>query len=162
DDIAARFVDLKHHAFDRLTNVLANVMRAANINLAGREKDVHADIHQQAALDLADSFPGDNIALVDGLHNLHPLFDLLSLPLAAADPSSIFNYALRLSHAFVKDANRLLYFRFRLFIFPLVAGNSALAFLTILDQVILDVDPNDLAFDNLIDIEVARIQPGGF
>ena len=56
--------------------------------LAGR-KTLHADVDEQAALDLAGDHAGDDVALVDGLHDLHPLFDLLGLALAEDDHAAI-------------------------------------------------------------------------
>ena len=82
DDVAAGLVDLEHQALDRLADVFADVVRTADVDLAGRQEDVHADVHQQAALDLPRDGAGDDVALVDRLHDLHPLFDLLRLALA--------------------------------------------------------------------------------
>ena len=61
----------------------------ADVDLAGRQEDVDADVDQQAALDLARDHAGDDVAFVDGLHDLHPLLDLLGLPLAEDDHAAI-------------------------------------------------------------------------
>src|SRR5262249_10271169 len=53
DDVAASLVDLEDLALDVLADVVADVRRPANVHLARRQKDVDADVHQQAALDLA-------------------------------------------------------------------------------------------------------------
>ena len=66
-------------------DVVADVGRAADVDLAGRQEDVHADVDQQAALDLARDHAGDDVALVDGLHHLQPGLDLLGLALAQGD-----------------------------------------------------------------------------
>src|SRR5262249_28927524 len=55
DNVAAGLVDLEDFALDGLVDVVGNVGRPADVHLAGRQKDVDADIDQQAALDL----PGD-------------------------------------------------------------------------------------------------------
>ena len=65
-------------------DVVADVGRAADVDLAGRQEDVHADVDQQAALDLARDHAGDDVAFVDGLHDLQPGLDLLGLALAEA------------------------------------------------------------------------------
>ena len=48
DDVAPRFVDLEHDALNRAADVIADIGRTANIDLAGRQKHVDADIDQQA------------------------------------------------------------------------------------------------------------------
>ena len=86
DDVPPRFVDLQHHALDGAADVVADVGRPADIDLAGRQEDVHADdVDQQAALDLAGDDAGDHVAFVDRLHDLHPGFDLVGLALAERD-----------------------------------------------------------------------------
>ena len=72
-----------------LADVVADVGRAADVDLAGRQEHVDADVDQQAALDLARDRAGDDVALVDGLHDLQPLFDLLGLALAEDDHAAI-------------------------------------------------------------------------
>ncbi len=81
DDIAARLVDLQHHALDRAIDVIADIRRTANVHLAGGQKHVDADVDQQTTLDLARDLAGDDISFVDGLHDLQPRFDLFGLPL---------------------------------------------------------------------------------
>src|SRR3954469_7967054 len=58
DDIAPCLVDLEHEALDFFANVFADVVRSADIDLAGRQEHVHADVDQQAALDLAGDHAG--------------------------------------------------------------------------------------------------------
>ncbi len=53
DDVAPALVDLQDHALDLLIDVIGDVGRAADIDLAGGQEDVDADVDQQAALDLA-------------------------------------------------------------------------------------------------------------
>ena len=72
-----------------LADVIADVGRAADIDLAGRQEHVDADVDQQATLDLAGDDAGDDVAFVDGLHDLHPLFDLLGLALAEDDHAAV-------------------------------------------------------------------------
>ncbi len=89
DDIAARFVDLEHDALDGAADVVADVGRPADIDLAGGQEHVDADVDQQAALDLAGDHAGDDVVFVDGLHDLQPGFDLLGLALAEGDHAAI-------------------------------------------------------------------------
>ena len=51
DDVAPRLVDFQHQALNRAAQIIANIGRPANIDLAGRQKHVDAaDIDQQARL----------------------------------------------------------------------------------------------------------------
>ena len=60
-----------------LADVVADVARAADVDLAGGQEDVDADVDQQAALDLAGDLAGDDVALVvlgdDHLPGPHPV-----------------------------------------------------------------------------------------
>src|SRR5262249_10252526 len=64
DDIAAGLVDLEDLALDGFADVVGNVRRPANIDLAGGQKDVDADVDQEAALDLAGDGAGDHVAFL--------------------------------------------------------------------------------------------------
>ncbi len=76
-DVAAAFIDLEDHALDLLIDVVGDIRRAANIDLAGRQEDVHADIDQQASFDLARDLAFDDVALVvagdDHFPGAHPV-----------------------------------------------------------------------------------------
>src|SRR5690606_19023931 len=85
NDIAAGFVDLQHFALNGAADVIADVVRTADVDLAGRQEDVDADIDQQTAFDLANDLAGDDLAFVDRLHHLLPGDDLLGLALAQHD-----------------------------------------------------------------------------
>ena len=77
DDVAPALVDLEDHALDLLIDVIGDVGRAADVDLAGRQEDVDADIDQQAALDLAGDLALDDVAFViagdDHLPGAHPV-----------------------------------------------------------------------------------------
>ena len=83
DDVAAGLVDLEDFAFDGLADVLADVRRPADIDLAGGQEDVDADVDEQAALDLAGDGAGDHVAFLVLLDDLFPF--LLALGLAIAE-----------------------------------------------------------------------------
>jgi hypothetical protein len=86
DDVAPRVVDGDNLAFDGPAEVVADVRRPADVHLAGGQKDVDADVDQQAALDLARDRAGDDIALSVLLDDLFPL--LLALGLAVTEDDS--------------------------------------------------------------------------
>ncbi len=46
DDVAPGLVDLQHQGLDRPPNVVADVGRAADVDLAGRQEDRHANVDQ--------------------------------------------------------------------------------------------------------------------
>ena len=75
-DVAPRFVDLQHFALDRPADVVTDVGRTTDVDLAGRQEDVDTDVDQQTALDLARDRAGDDLALLDRLHHLLPGDDL--------------------------------------------------------------------------------------
>ena len=52
-DVAPALVDLEDHALDVLIDVIGDVGGAADVDLAGGQEDVDADVDQQPALDLA-------------------------------------------------------------------------------------------------------------
>ena len=79
DDIAAFFVNLDDLAFQFLADPFARVAHAADINLAGGQEDVHADVHQQPALDLAHRLAFDHVADLVGLHHPFPAADAVGL-----------------------------------------------------------------------------------
>src|SRR5436305_2326691 len=83
DNVAARLVDLEDLALDGAADVVADVGGPADVHLAGRQEDVDADVHQQAALDLAVDHAGDGVAFLVFLDDLFPL--LLPLRLAVGE-----------------------------------------------------------------------------
>src|SRR5262249_4106065 len=50
DDVAAGLVDLEDLALDRLVDVVGDVRRSADVNLAGGQEDVHTNVDEQPAL----------------------------------------------------------------------------------------------------------------
>src|SRR5690606_33276925 len=72
DDVAAFFVDLENARADGLAKILADIARSADINLGCGQEDRHADVDQQAALDLAHALAFDDIAFLLGLQNALP------------------------------------------------------------------------------------------
>ena len=128
DDVSPRLVDLQHQALDRPADVVADVGRAADVDLAGRQEDVHADVDQQPALDLPRGHAGDDVALVDGLHHLQPGLDLFGLPLAQGDHAAgIVHQAVDVFHVLDEDFDLGAGLGQLLALFPLVAEDDAFA-----------------------------------
>ncbi len=82
DDVPPRFVDLKHDALNGPADVIADVGGPADVHLAGRQEDVHADVDQKPALDLPRDYARDYVAFAHDFNHFHPGFDLLGLALA--------------------------------------------------------------------------------
>ena len=97
---------------------------------------------------------------VDGLHDLHPLFDLLGLALAEHDHAALVLAAerclrrLRRARGSISPICGLV-----VVFFPFVAGNDAFALVADVDEDELVVDAEDFAFDDLIGADVAALEP---
>src|SRR6185369_3776665 len=86
DDIATGFVDLQYFALHHAADVIANVRRTANINLAGRQEHFDAaDIDEEAALDLPFDRAGDRVAFLQLADDLVPLNLLVGAALGNAE-----------------------------------------------------------------------------
>ena len=83
DDVVAALIDEHDLALDGLADVVADVGGPANVHLAGGQKDVDADVDQQAALDLASDGAGDHVAVLVLGDDVFPF--LLALGLAIAE-----------------------------------------------------------------------------
>jgi len=154
DDIATCFVDLEDFALNHAADVIADIVRTANVDLAGGEEHIDADIDEQTTLDLAGDGSGDDLAFLNGSHHRFPLDDLLSLALAEADHVSGFFEIVLVFDFFDQYLDRLADFRWGFAFFPLVLGNGAFALESDVDDDEFFVDFNDFAFDDLVDIEL--------
>src|SRR5262249_12998507 len=66
-----------------------HVAGPADIDLAGRQEYRHADIDQQAALDLAGAFTLDAVALLASGHDAFPTADAVGLALRQDDAAGV-------------------------------------------------------------------------
>ncbi len=162
DDVPPRLVDLQHQALDGLADVVADVGRTADVDLAGRQKDVHADVDQQPALDLARGHAGDDVALVDGLHHLQPGLDLLGLALAEGNHAArVFDQAVDVFHVFDEDLDLRAGLGQLLAFFPFVAEDDAFALVADVDQDHVALDAKHAALDDLVQLHLLG-SPGDF
>ena len=81
DDISAGLIDLEDHTLDLLPDECSDVMRTADIDLARRQEDVDSNVDQEATLDLAKHFTGDDVVLGVVFDDLFPLTNPVGLPL---------------------------------------------------------------------------------
>jgi len=154
DDIASRFVDLENFALNNATDVIADVVGTTNVDLACRQEDIDTDIDEQSTLDLASDRTGDDLSFLDRSHHVFPLDDLLSFALAEADHVPGFFEIVLVFHFLDQDLDGLTDFRWWFTFFPFVLGNSTFALESDVDYDELFVDFNDLAFDDLVDVEL--------
>ena len=89
DDVAPLEIDLKDFGIDIPADVLANVRRAADIHLRRGKEDRHADIDQQAALDLPRDCAGDRIPYLLVLNDVVPAGDAVGLALRDDDQAIV-------------------------------------------------------------------------
>ena len=155
DDVPPGLVDLQHQALDRPPDVVADVGRAADVDLAGGQEDVHADIDQQPALDLPRGHAGDDVALVDRFHHLQPGLDLLGLALAERDHAAgVFHQAVDVFHVLDEDLHLRAGLGQQFAFFPLVAEDDAFALVAHVDQDDVALDAQHAAFDDLVQLHL--------
>ena len=85
DDVHPLLIDLDDAGVDLLADPLADVTGAADVHLRGREEHRHADVDQQAALDLALDLAVDDVAFLVRLDDAFPAADAVGLALAERD-----------------------------------------------------------------------------
>ena len=113
----------------------------ADIDLRRGEEDRHADVDQQAALDLLGDFAGDGVAFLLGLHDGFPVDDAISLALADLHQTGV------AFDVFEEDVN----FVAELHVFGFVefgAFENAFGLEAELDDEIIAGDAGDFALDD--------------
>ena len=134
----------------------------ADVDLAGRQEDVHADIDQQPALDLPRGHAGDDVAFVDRLHHLQPGLDLFGLALAEGDHAAgVIHQAVDVFHVFDEDFDLGARLGEQLAFFPLVAEDDAFALVAHVDQHHVALDAEHAALDDFVEFHLLG-RPGDF
>ena len=92
DDVAAIFVDLEHDALDRAADVIADVGRTTNVDLAGGQEDVDASMStSKPPLILRVTTPVTTSPSLSDFITSDPALDLLGLALAERDQAGFFH-----------------------------------------------------------------------
>ena len=155
DDVAPALVDLEDHALDVVVDVVADVGRPADIDLAGGEEDVDADVDEQAALDLAGDPPLDHVSLVvlgdDHLPGAHPV----RLLVREDDLAGV------ILHAFEEDLDGVARLG-RCLVLPFAQRHEAFRLVTDVDDDLVADHLDDLAGDDAADHEVLAVAEGAF
>ena len=153
-DIPSRFVDLQNFALDETADVIANVRRATDVDLAGRQENIDADIDQQTAFDFARNRAGDHLALLHGIHDIVPLDQLLGFATAQTDHAvRVVGQAQFILHLFDQDFDRVANHG-RIFVgVPFMQWDRAFALETDIDKCRFVVHADYAAIDDLVDIK---------
>src|SRR5208282_1454728 len=150
DQFAAALVNLQDHALDVLIDISGNIGRPMDVDLACRQEDVHADIDEQTALDLASDASLDDVAfMILGDHHLpgaHPM----GLLAGEDDLAGI------VFHPLEQDLDGLARLRMR-FVFPLAKGHQTLGFVADIDDDLVTHHFHDLARDDGADLEALSL-----
>src|SRR5207253_9518327 len=120
---------------------VADLAGAADVDLAGGEEDRHADVDEQAALDLLSDLAGNGVAFLLGLHDGFPVDDAISLALADLHQTGV------AFHVFQQDAHLVAgldVFRF----VELAALEDAFGLQAQLDDEVVAGHAADLALDD--------------
>ena len=145
-DVAASLVDFQDQALDRLTAVRVDVLGTSNIDLAGGQEHVHADVDQQTALDLLENLALDDVPFLVGADDLFPLANAVGLPLGEQDQSElIFDF-------FEQDRDLLTRDRWFVGVGPFVERDDPFALVANVDQNFFAFDPHDRPFEYRVDI----------
>src|SRR5690606_24669086 len=85
DDVHALFVDLDDARLDLLADPVADVAGAADVDLRRGQEHGHADVDEEAALDLAQHEALDAVAFLVRLDDVLPAANAIRLALAEKD-----------------------------------------------------------------------------
>ena len=155
DDIAPRLVDLEHFTLHDAADVIADVRRTANIDLAGRKKHLHAaDIDEQSTLDLSLDGAGDGVALLQLADDLVPLNLLVGPALGHAEHAAFVGLGLFVFEILNKHFDELADLRGRLTFVPFVHRHGGFALEADIHHHVAFFDAENPAFDDFVDFEI--------
>lgn len=154
DDVAAGLVDLEDHAVDLLAQVVADVLRAADVDLAGRKEHVDAaaagcgrvlaDADKQTTLDLADDRSFDDISFFVLGDDRFPVAEAIGLPLGEQDQAEV------VFDLFEKDFDLVARLGLGFVFGPFVGRDGPFTLVSDVDHDLVAIDAENDAFDNLV------------
>ena len=151
DDVAALLVDLEDRAFDRAVDVIADVRRPADVDLARGQKDVDADVDEQAALDLAGDETRNDVPFLVAGDDVFPFLLTLRLAIAEDDGAGF------VLDRFEQDLDRVADLRRRqrigAVVLPLFERDDAFGLVADVDPHFVADDVEDAARDDLVGVE---------
>src|SRR5262249_12377893 len=145
-----RLVDFKNFALDFLANVVGDVRRPADIDLAGGQEDVDADVDEQAALDLAGDGALDDVALLVLGDDVVPLLLALGLAVAEDDGAGLVLDGVEQDVDLVAWLGR--HDLVLSLVVPLVDGDDAFGLVADVHEHVVADDVDDAALDDLVDL----------
>src|SRR5581483_673938 len=151
DDVAAGLVDLEDLALDGLADVGADVGRPADIQLAGGQEDVDADVDEQAALDLARDQAGDDVAFLVLGDDVFPFLLPLGLAVTQNNGAGLVLDGVDEHLNLIADLRRFdLVFAL---VVPLLQRNNAFAFVANVHHDAVADQVDDPARDDFVDVK---------
>ena len=85
NDIAALLINFENFTLNDLANIVADVPGPSDVDLAGRQEDLYANVHQQTALDLSRTGSCNDVVFINLGDYITPVNDVVSFDLAQAD-----------------------------------------------------------------------------
>ncbi len=146
DDVTTCFVDLEHFALNDATDVVSDVVRAANVHLASWQENVHADIDQQTTLILRVTVPVTTWPSATSLimRSQSRIFSALRL-LRRDHAVDVICRTERVLHLFDQDFDLLTHLRWLFGFVPFIDIDCTFALESDVDNDILAVDFDDRA-----------------
>ena len=152
-DVATAFVDLQDHTLDHLANEILNIWRTADVDLAGRQEHVYADIDQQTTLDLTVDDTFHHIAFMMLGDDIFPGSHTQGFAAGETDFAGLVFHVLKQDFHFVAWLGWL-------FVFPLVERNQTFSLKADVHDHAVAIDFNHSASDNRANVKAraAKLQ----
>src|SRR5262249_51707991 len=151
-----QFIDLQYGAFDRVVDVVGDVGRAADIDLAGGEEDVDANVDQKAALDLARDQAADDVALLVLGDDVLPLLLAFGLAERQDDGAGLVLDGVEQDLDLVAGLGRL--DGVDGLVVPLLERDDTLALVADVNHHVVADDAGDAAMDDLVQFELRMLE----
>ncbi len=152
DDVVAAAVELDDFALERLAHELVEVVDAADVDQRGGQEAAHAEVEDEAALDDLDDAAFDRFAGVGGDLDAAP--GLLEAGALLGEDQAALGVLLGEDQGVDLLAQLDLFVRVdRLADRELVGGDDPLGLVADVDEDLVFVDPDDLAFDDVALLE---------
>src|SRR5262249_2905583 len=145
-DVHAALVDLDDRALDLLADELADVGLPADRDLRRGQEGRHADVHDEAALDLAQHLAADGVALLVGRDDALPPAQPVRLALAELDLAGLVLDPVEEHLDLVADVDLLGVLELRL-------GDDPLRLVADVDDHVLVDDVDDAALQDGVGLE---------
>ncbi len=152
NNVPSLFIDFKNFTLNDSTNVIANVARTPNVDLACRQKDVDVNVNQQSTLDFSNDPASNNVAFLHVLDNAFPVQDVVGFLFAECDQSlRIIGSTQLVFEVLNQNLDGLTNFWLIGMFIPLVSWNGSFTLKSDIDQNMIRVDSYNLPAYDLVD-----------